>query len=181
MIVSTTLVLYHNHNKNNHNKNNHNHNKNNYIQNIQNNQNIMFATGDKVYDMHKKAWGTIKYLRNDEYERVQRSQNSSHYYYYVEYDDGGFNTYVAKQDLVKILTSIGEIQQEIQQEIQYGIQCGTRIKCIWTGKIGTIVSLRNGERERRMRELNSSHYYYYIDYDDGTFDTYVSGKDLIIV
>lgn len=176
MIISIALISYHNrnnHNKNNYNKNNHN--KNNH--NIQNNQNMMFATGDKVYDMHKKARGTIKYLRNDEYERVQRSQNSSHYYYYVEYDDGSFNTYVAKQDLVKILTPIGEIQQEIQQEIQ----CGTRIKCIWTGKIGTIVSLRNGERERRMRELNSLHYYYYIDYDDGTFDTYVSGKDLIIV
>lgn len=46
-------------------------------------------------------------------------------------------------------------------------------------KYGKIVNLRNDTREKKMREQDPTHYYYHIDYDDGSFDTYVFGDDLI--
>lgn len=56
---------------------------------------------------------------------------------------------------------------------------GDRIFNTEIRKTGTIKCLRDNSREKELRCKNSSHYYYFIDYDDGTFDTYVYGLNLI--
>lgn len=47
-----------------------------------------------------------------------------------------------------------------------------------TLKTGTIKYLRTGEYEEKQRKTNQSHYYYHVDYDDGTFETYEYGEYL---
>lgn len=47
--------------------------------------------------------------------------------------------------------------------------------CSNKGKIGTIKYLRDCTYERNMRSKNPYHYYYCVKFDDGTFDTYISG------
>lgn len=56
---------------------------------------------------------------------------------------------------------------------------GDKVFNIVKKKSGKIINLRNDSREKKMRELNPSHYYYHIDYDDESFDTYVFGGNLI--
>lgn len=44
------------------------------------------------------------------------------------------------------------------------------------GRKGTIKSLREDSYERTCREKDEKHgYYYHVEYEDGTFNTYVSG------
>lgn len=44
------------------------------------------------------------------------------------------------------------------------------------GKKGTITGVRNDSHEKSQRISNPNHgYYYMVDYDDSSFNTYVSG------
>ena len=42
------------------------------------------------------------------------------------------------------------------------------------GQIGTVKYLRNDSHEKMMRKRDSNHYYYHVEYDDDSFDTYYS-------
>ncbi len=55
----------------------------------------IFRVGDRVVDeMNRK--GTIKAMRDDSHEKTSRQNNPNHgYYYWVEYDNGKFDTYVS--------------------------------------------------------------------------------------
>lgn len=55
---------------------------------------------------------------------------------------------------------------------------GEEVYDIMVKKSAVIVNLRNDSHERLMRSKDPTHYYYHINYDDGTFDTYVSGEHL---
>ena len=59
----------------------------------------LFNQWDKIYDIWKKKHGTVKYLRNDTYEKNCRKNNQHTYYYFIDYDDGTFDTYVNGNDL----------------------------------------------------------------------------------
>jgi hypothetical protein len=50
------------------------------------------------------------------------------------------------------------------------------MKCQRLGKIGTIVNVRDDEWERR----NAVCCHYHVEYDDGSFDTYVSENNLVM-
>ena len=42
-----------------------------------------------------------------------------------------------------------------------------------SNKIGTVRNLRNDSLEKMSRTTNPNHYYYHVDFDDGTFETYL--------
>lgn len=42
-----------------------------------------------------------------------------------------------------------------------------------SNKIGTVKALRNDSFEKMSRNTNPNHYYYHVDFDDGTFETYL--------
>ena len=119
----------------------------------------MFYSGDKVYDSSVEKSAVIVNLRNDSHEKLMRSKDHTHYYYHLNYDDGTFDTYVSGKYLTKI-----------QSNPQF--EPGQRFVNTITNKIGTIRYLRNDERERNLRLSDPSHYYYHVDYDDGSFETY---------
>jgi len=54
----------------------------------------LYSIGEIVLNTMINKQGTIKYLRNDTYEREQRKKDPTHYYYYIDYLDGSFDTYV---------------------------------------------------------------------------------------
>lgn len=66
----------------------------------------MFRVGTRVAICYHKGLpfqtlgktGTIKEMKNDEWER----KNAVTRHYYVDYDDGSFDTYVSEEDLVMI-------------------------------------------------------------------------------
>jgi hypothetical protein len=60
---------------------------------------MLFNEEDRIYNKFLKKNGTIKYLRDSEYERNLRKNDSSHYRYFVEYDDKSFDTYVSSFEL----------------------------------------------------------------------------------
>ena len=45
-------------------------------------------------------------------------------------------------------------------------------------KIGKIVELRDDSYERRERLRDPNHFYYHIQFDDGSFDTYIPGYSI---
>lgn len=49
------------------------------------------------------------------------------------------------------------------------IDMGTR-----ANKYGTVRYLRDDTREKANRAHNPTHYYYHVDFDDNTFETYLS-------
>lgn len=57
-----------------------------------------FYAGDKIIyspSPNIEIKGEIIYLRDDSYERKMRLTNPLHYYYYVQFEDGTTDTYVA--------------------------------------------------------------------------------------
>ena len=39
-------------------------------------------------------------------------------------------------------------------------------------------NLRDDSHEKFIRQSDPTHYYYNVDFDDGTFETYIHGKNL---
>lgn len=62
----------------------------------------LFFEGDRFVNEYTKKIGTVKSLRDDQYEKIQRLSNIDHYYYSVNYDDGSFETYECQQAMTKI-------------------------------------------------------------------------------
>ena len=65
----------------------------------------LFFEGDMFVNVYTNKIGTVKRLRNDEYERRQRMSNKEHFYYHVDYDDGSFETYENQMSMVKLGTN----------------------------------------------------------------------------
>ena len=55
---------------------------------------------------------------------------------------------------------------------------GDRFLNLHTGKTGQVVRMRNDEREQMMRTNNPRHYYYSVEYDDGSYESYESGESM---
>ena len=58
--------------------------------------NQLFKPGSRF--LYKSAvgskYGTVRYLRDDTYEKNMRATDCNHYYYHVDFDDGSFETYL---------------------------------------------------------------------------------------
>jgi len=141
----------------------------------------IYNSGDKVYDIWRKKSGTVKYLRNDEREKNCRKTNPTHLYYFIEYDDGSFDTYISGNDLTLFETSTNSEQDYnlAKQMDNIIFNPGLRFMNTLNKKTGTIRYLRNDEYEKKYHQFNPTHYYYHVDYDDGSFETYENGKNLI--
>lgn len=61
----------------------------------------LFSEGDKFVCKYSGKTGTVRNLRNDQYEKTQRLTNSYHYYYHVDFDDGSFETYQSQQSMIR--------------------------------------------------------------------------------
>ncbi len=152
---------------------------------------MIFNSGDKVYNTMVGKSGIVVNLRNDSHERLMRNQDPTHYYYHLNYNDGTFDTYVSGEHLTKNenlyektqsnLKSIHESIHESIPESNPQFKPGQRFINTRTNKTGTIRYLRNDERERNMRLSNPTHYYYNVDYDDGSFETYEYGQNLKLI
>lgn len=158
-----------------------------------------YFPGDKIFDILRKKSGKIVNLRNDSREKKMRENNPSHYYYHIDYDDGSFDTYVNTNSLVKYDEKLCSTQLEYDQTVEaqtveaqtvkdQTVKAQTQIveykpgqKFInaRTNKIGTVKYLRNGEYEENKRNIDPTHYYYSVGYDDGSFETYECGELII--
>jgi len=72
-----------------------------YVQfqpNVQSSQ--LFSPGSRFVYMGKN--GTVRRLRDDDYERNKRLADPTHYYYSVDFDDGTFETYLGQYYMVPI-------------------------------------------------------------------------------
>lgn len=111
-----------------------------------------------------------------------REQDQSHYYYHIDYDDGSFDTYVSVNSLIECdkQKNYPNIQTQIQAKLHVysNYSQGQRFVNTHTKKTGTIKYLRDDEYEKNQRKSNPAHYYYHVDYDDGSFETYEYGKYL---
>ena len=58
---------------------------------------------------------------------------------------------------------------------------GDKFIHIYNKKTGTIRSLRDGSYEKKERAKDPSHYYYHVDFDDGTFETYMHQQYMKLV
>ena len=133
----------------------------------------IYSTGEQIYDIYRKKKGIVKYLRDDSYEKSQRQNDPYHYYYFIEYCDGSFDTYVSIKDFIPY--------EEIYDNGSFdykNFQNGHRFYCINSNKFGTVRNLRNDSHEKLMRQSDLTHYYYHVDFDDGTFETYIHGMYL---
>jgi len=69
-------------------------------------QHQVFATGQRFrhIGMGTRAdkYGTVRYLRDDTYEKVKRAQDPTHYYYHVDFDDNTFETYLNQMYMVEL-------------------------------------------------------------------------------
>lgn len=163
---------------------------------IQHNTKYIYSIGEQIYDIYKKKSGIVKYLRNDSHEKSTRQYDPTHYYYFIEYDDGDFDTYVSVKNFIlreekynnKINKNIkynepidsidsGLMFDDYSFDYKNFLQ-GQRFRCISSKKFGTVRNLRNDSREIFMRQSDSKHYYYHVDFDDGTFETYIHGMYL---
>jgi hypothetical protein len=64
-----------------------------------------YKPGDRIiYSLNpiKELKGTIRYLRDDSYEKEMRKKDSFHYYYYIDFDNGKFDTYVHALSIKRI-------------------------------------------------------------------------------
>lgn len=58
---------------------------------------------------------------------------------------------------------------------------GNRVRLLMTNKTGTINYLRDDSCEQNKRKTDPTHYYYFVDYDDGSFETYQSQHWLVLL
>lgn len=137
----------------------------------------MFCPGDKVYNILINKFGTVVNLRNDSREKKMREQDPSHYYYHIDYEDGSFDTYVSVNSLIEYdkQKNYPNIQTQSEFQVYYNYERGQRFVNTETNKTGTIRYLRNDEYEKNQRKSEPTHYYYHVDYDDGSFETYEYG------
>jgi hypothetical protein len=139
----------------------------------------IYNNGDKIYDITKKKSGIIKSLINNNEKKHDKKYQI---YYYISYDDGTFNTNVNVNNLIKVYF-FGEYESNhnILPPVYSNYIYGQRFYNKSNQKYGTIKYLRDDCFEKYSRKINPLHYYYYVNYDDGTFNTYENGSNLIII
>lgn len=146
----------------------------------------IYSQYEKIYDIYRKKSGVIKYLRDDSREKLMRESNPNHYYYFIEYDDGSFDTYVSVNDFVpykehnynREKINNDNIESSIIEYDYNNFTAGQRFNCKSNNKCGTVRYLRDDSHEKQMRKSDPNHYYYHVDFDDGSFETYIHGKYL---
>lgn len=139
---------------------------------------IIFNKGDTIYDILNEKSGIIEYLINDICNRYIYDNNSIHYYYRIIYDDGTFNTNISGEFLIKTEFETINIIHLSKKNNDISFKLGQRIENIWTKKTGTISYFRNNKNKQNLSSLDINHNYYYVDYDDGTFQTLEYSIDL---
>ena len=72
----------------------------------------------------------------------------------------------------KIVNKYYELNDATYQKF---FECSKFIN-IFTNKKGIVKRLRNDDCEKQYRKNDPTHYYYSVDYDDGTFQSYESQK-----
>ncbi len=144
----------------------------------------IYLKGDKIYDIHKNKCGTIKHLRDDSHEKSMREYNQTHYYYFIDYEDGTFDSYVNVNDFMPYMEQ-NYVGKQINNDnigltnFNYkNFKHGQRFYSKKNNKFGTIKYLRDDYREKQMRQTDLTHYYYHVDFDDGSFETYIHGMYL---
>ena len=160
----------------------------------------MFSKGSYIYNKFIEKKGIVKYLRDDMYEKEQRKSNPNHFYYYIDYEDGSFDTYVnganlnldSNSNLNSNLnsnsnlstnakyTNSWDIPYENNNYAQGHLLIGRRFVCKYSDKSGSVRSVRDDEYEKEKRKSDPTHWYYYVDFDDGTYETYMSGKSILL-
>ena len=133
-----------------------------------------FFEGDRFQHKHTKKFGTVRRLRDDAYEKERRKSDPSHYYYHVDFDDTTFETYLYQDNMVK-----PDEQPQKPTIVFQKFNEGDRFQNKINGKIGTVLKLRNDSFEKESRKSNPSHYYYHVDFDDNTFETYLYQDDMV--
>ena len=152
----------------------------------------VYNVGDKIYDILKKKSGIIINLKNKNCEKKYDKTNSTPYFHIV-YDDETIDTSVNANYIImnKLIYSeqpkytnwkfFESVNQSILLPSYSNYKLGQRFINKLNQKYGTIKYLRNDSYEKYKRENNSLHYYYYVEYDDGTFNTYENGANLTII
>jgi hypothetical protein len=56
---------------------------------------------------------------------------------------------------------------------------GSRVRHVWSGRVGTVERLRDDAYERDRRASKACHFFYSVEFDDKTFDTYVAESALV--
>ena len=135
----------------------------------------IYSRGEEIYDIYKKKNGIVKYLRDDSHEKSIRQYNPTHYYYYIEYCDCSFDTYVSITNFIPLENKY--FNETICDFDYKNFKQGQRF-CTNSNKLGTVRNLRDDSHENFMRQSDPTHYYYNVDFDDGTFETYIHGKNL---
>ena len=74
-----------------------------------------------------------------------------------------------------------ELQQQEQQQRRQMFYKGSRFKDLRNGKEGTVQSLRDGELEQHYRRSDPTHYHYVVNYDDGSFESYLGQHNMILL
>jgi hypothetical protein len=151
-----------------------------------NTKKYIYSEGEQIYDIYRKKKGIVKYLRNDTREKSLRQLDPTRYYYFIEYDDNSFDTYVSANDFFSSNENVigqgqgqGQGQRQELPDFDYRtFNLGQKFVCLTNNKSGTVRYLRNDTYEKSKRHSDSSHYYYNIDFDDGTFETYMHGMYL---
>lgn len=68
-----------------------------------NNTFYIFKSGDRICCEILRKYGNIVSLRDDIYERKERTKRPNHpFYYHIQFDDGSFDTYISSNDLTRI-------------------------------------------------------------------------------
>ncbi len=156
-----------------------------------------FSDGESVFDTCRKLKGTIKYLRNDSHEQYKRKYDPTHFYYHIDYEDGSFDTYVSGMNLVPFYSLVvnsgsssysnsnsnsdSSTNTDSTKKNNFDPEkliSGQRFFSKMYNKYGTIIRLRNDYYEQTQRLSDPTHYYYHVNWDDGTFETYIHGKYL---
>ena len=151
----------------------------------QNNTKYIYSIGEKIYDKYRKKTGVIKCLRDDSHEKLIRQSNPFHYCYFIEYDDDSFDTYVSVNSFIPYEEKYdNENIKFVESNLNYGkfdyknFHQGQKFYCTCNNKNGTIRYLRDDTYEKSLRQSDPSHYYFHVDFDDGSFETYIHGMYL---
>ena len=142
----------------------------------------MFRSGDKVFDTSINKYGIVVYLCDDSRETKIREYIPYHYCYYINYDDGTFDSYVFENYLIKSNREIDDVESLSDTLVQLSIYSNycqkQKVINIRTNQIGTIKHLRNCEYELNQRKNDKLRYYYRVEYDDDGFETFEHGSYL---
>jgi hypothetical protein len=99
------------------------------------------------------------------------------------------NPIVVKKDDNEHVSTMKQVEQEkLEEKVRFeqslirnyqAFQRGDKFKHIHNGKTGKVANLRDDEHEQTQRKSVPSTYYYSVDYDDGSSETYLNQDYMI--